>query len=96
MTNNMEIALETEKDFLKIIVNGKTKERISIKNKAINTKRIYELLKYNENNSYVLNCERIDDEETRGNKNEMNRLYNYVYDLFKMIIDSINDINKNS
>ena len=52
------------------------------------------MLKYNTENKYILNCEKIKEEDTKGKSNEVNRLYNYVYDLFKTIIDAIDDINQ--
>lgn len=94
MTNEIIVILETDNNGLKIKVNGKTKSKINVNNKVINTKEIYDILKYNTENKYTLNCERLKEEDTKGKDNEINRLYNYVYDLFKSIIDAINDINK--
>ena len=94
MINEVIITLEKDNNYLKIKINGKVKKRISINNKVINTKEIYDMLKYSLDNRYILNCEKIKDENTKGKDNEINRLYNYVYDLFKSIIDAINEINK--
>ena len=94
MTNDIIITLETNNTNLKIKVNGRIKKKININNKVINTKEIYDMLKYNTENKYILNCEKLKEEDTKGKNNEINRLYNYVYDLFRTIIDAINDINK--
>lgn len=94
MTNDIIITLEIDNTNLKIKVNGRIKKKININNKVINTKEIYDMLKYNTENKYILNCEKLKEEDTKGKNNEINRLYNYVYDLFKTIIDTINDINK--
>lgn len=94
MTNEIIVILETDNNGLKIKVNGKTKIKINVNNKVISTKEIYDILKYNIENKYTLNCERLKEEDTKGKDNEINRLYNYVYDLFNSIIDAINDINK--
>lgn len=94
MTNNMNITLETDKTNLKIKINGVTKKKININNKVINTKEIYDMLKYSTENKYILNCKKMKEEDTKGKDNEVNRLYNYVYDLFETIVNSVNDINK--
>lgn len=94
MTNEIIVILETDNNGLKIKVNGKTKIKINVNNKVISTKEIYDILKYNIENKYTLNCERLKEKDTKGKDNEINRLYNYVYDLFNSIIDAINDINK--
>ena len=94
MTNNIIITLETDNTNLKIKVNGRIKKKINITNKVINTKEIYDMLKDNTENKYILNCEKTKEEDTKGKSNEVNRLYNYVYDLFKTIIDAIDDINQ--
>ena len=47
MTNNIIITLETDNTNLKIKVNGRIKKNINITDKVINTKEIYDLLKYN-------------------------------------------------
>ena len=59
MTNNIIITLETDNTNLKIKVNGRIKKKINITNKVINTKEIYDMLKYNTENKYILNCEKI-------------------------------------
>ncbi len=95
MINNIKVKLEIDNNKLKIKVNEKKKGEISINNKSINTKEIYNLLQYNSENKYILDCNKLNEEDTIGKDNEINRLYNYVYDLFKSIIDAINEINKN-
>ena len=95
MINDIKVKLEIDKDKLKIKVNDKKKSEININNKTINTKEIYNILNYNSKNKYILDCEKLNEEATIGKDNEMNRLYNYVYDLFIAIIDGINEINKN-
>lgn len=95
MINNIRVKLEIDKNKLKIKINDKKKSEININNKTINTKEIYNLLNYNSENKYILDCEKLDEEATIGKDNEINRLYNYVYDLFKSIIEAINEINKN-
>lgn len=93
MINDVKVRLETDKKAVKIIINEKTKSSININNKVINTKDIYKMLNYNVKNKYKLDCTRLKEEDTQGKDNEINRLYNYVYDLFQSIIDAINDIN---
>ena len=94
MTNKIIITLEIDNTNLKIKVNDRINKKININNKVINTKEIYDMLKYNTENKYILKCERLKEEDTKGKNNEINRLYNYVYDLFKTLIDAINGINK--
>ena len=95
MINNMVVTLEIKSKDLHINVNGKSKKKINIKDKKINTKEIYDILKYEPQNKYILDCKKIKEEDTIGKDNEMNRLYNYVYELFDSIIVAINEINKN-
>lgn len=95
MTNNIIFKLNIGKNGELIIkVNDKTKKKINANNKTINTKEIYEMLNYKADNIYILEGERIPEEETRGKDNESKRLYNYVYDLLKEIVISINEINR--
>lgn len=94
MTNKVSIVLEIVKDNVVIKVNGVKKKNINVTNKIINTKEIYELLKYKDDNLYELNCTRISEEETIGKDNEIKRLYNYVFDLFEEIKNAVNEITK--
>lgn len=94
MTNKIIFKLEIDKDNLNIVVNEKIAKKISIKNKNINTNDIYNILKYDKNNEYVLDSKKFDDDEIVGKEQEMRRLYNYTYDLFFEIIDAVNEENK--
>lgn len=94
MTNKIIFKLEIDKDNLNIIVNEKIAKKISIKNKNINTNDIYNILKYDKNNEYVLDSKKFNDDEIVGKEQEMRRLYNYTYDLFFEIIDAVNEENK--
>ena len=95
MINNVIVTLEIKNNDLHININGKSKKKINVKNKIINTKEIYDILKYEPQNKYILDCKKVKEEDTIGKDNEMNRLYNYVYELFDSIIVAINEINKN-
>ena len=102
MINNIKVKLEIDNNKLKIKVNEKKKGEISINNKSINTKEIYNLLQYNSENKYILDCNKLNEEDTIVKDNEINRLYNFNQinknkkdGLFKSIIDAINEINKN-
>lgn len=90
MINNVNLSLQIQKDAVDIQVDCKSKKKITIKNKTINTKDIYKLLDYNKTNKYILNCKKIDENELKGNENEIKRLYNYLYDLLDEIVDSVN------
>ncbi len=94
MTNKIIFKLEIDKDNLNIVVNEKIAKKISIKNKNINTNDIYNILKYDKNNEYVLDSKKFNDDEIVGKEQEMRRLYNYTYDLFFEIIDAVNEENK--
>lgn len=94
MTNKIIFKLEIDKDNLNIVVNEKIAKKISIKNKNINTNDIYNILKYDKNNEYVLDSKKFNDDEIVGKEQEMKRLYNYTYDLFFEIIDAVNEENK--
>lgn len=94
MTNKIIFKLEIDKDSLKIIVNEKTAKKISLKNKNINTNDIYNMLKYDKNNEYVLDSKKFNDDEIVGKEQEIRRLYNYTYDLFFQILDAVNTENK--
>ena len=94
MTNKIIFKLEIDKDNLNIVVNEKIAKKISIKNKNINTNDIYNILKYDKNNEYVLDSKKFNDDEIVGKVQEMRRLYNYTYDLFFEIIDAVNEENK--
>lgn len=94
MTNKIIFKLEIDKNNLNIVVNKKLAKKISIKNKNINTNDIYNILKYDKNNVYVLDSKKFNDDEIVGKEQEMRRLYNYTYDLFFEIIDAVNEENK--
>lgn len=94
MTNKIIFKLEIDKDNLNVVVNEKIAKKISIKNKNINTNDIYNILKYDKNNEYVLDSKKFNDDEIVGKEQEMRRLYNYTYDLFFEIIDAVNEENK--
>ena len=94
MTNKIIFKLEIDKNNLNIVVNEKLAKKISIKNKNINTNDIYNILKYDKNNVYVLDSKKFNDDEIVGKEQEMRRLYNYTYDLFFEIIDAVNEENK--
>ena len=55
---------------------------------------IYNMLKYDKSNEYILNSSKILDEEINGKDQEIKRLYNYTYDLLSQIINAVNDENK--
>lgn len=95
MTNKLVFTLYIgNKGELIIKVNEKVKKKISVNNKTINTKEIYEMLSYKKDNMYTLKSKRLPEEETKGKDNESKRLYNYVYDLLKEILDAVKEINK--
>lgn len=94
MINKMIFTLDINGDSLIIKVNDKKAKTLSLKNKNINTTEIYNMLKYNISNEYILNSIKIPEEEINGKDQEIKRLYNYAYDLFSQIIDAVNDENK--
>ena len=94
MINDIKVKLKINKNKLIIKINERKKSEININNKTINTKEIYNILNYKTENKYILDCERLNEEATIGKDNEINRLYNYVYDLFKSIISAVNEINQ--
>lgn len=94
MTNNVVIELKINNENVEIIVNDSTKKKLSKKNKTINTKEIFSMLKYSRNKKYKLVGKKISERDLKGEQNEIKRLYNYTFDLFSEIINSVNDINK--
>lgn len=94
MINKMIFTLEISGDSLIIKVNDKKTKTISLKNKNINTNEIYNMLKYDKSNEYILNSSKIPDEDINGKEQEIKRLYNYTYDLLSQIINAVNDENK--
>ena len=94
MTNNVVIELNINNENVEIIVNDSTKKKLSKKNKTINTKEIFSMLKYSRNKKYKLVGKKISERDLKGEQNEIKRLYNYTFDLFSEIINSVNDINK--
>lgn len=94
MINKVIFSLDINGDSLIIKVDDKKSKTISLKNKNINTMEIYNMLKYDISNEYILNSSKIPDEEINGKDQEIKRLYNYTYDLLSQIIDAVNDENK--
>lgn len=94
MINKVIFSLVINGDSLIIKVDDKKSKTISLKNKNINTMEIYNMLKYDKSNEYILNSSKIPDEEINGKDQEIKRLYNYTYDLLSQIIDAVNDENK--
>lgn len=94
MINKVVFTLEINGDSLNIKVDDKKSKTISLKNKNINTTEIYNMLKYDKSNEYILNSTKIPDEEINGKEQEIKRLYNYTYDLLSQIINAVNDENK--
>ena len=94
MINKVIFSLDINGDSLAIKVDGKKSKTISLKNKNINTMEIYNMLKYDKSNEYILNSSKILDEEINGKDQEIKRLYNYTYDLLSQIINAVNDENK--
>ena len=94
MINKVIFSLDINGDSLIIKVDDKKSKTISLKNKNINTMEIYNMLKYDKSNEYILNSSKIPDEEINGKDQEIKRLYNYKYDLLSQIIDAVNDENK--
>ena len=94
MINKVIFSLDINGDSLIIKVDNKKSKTISLKNKNINTMEIYNMLKYDKSNEYILNSSKIPDEEINGKDQEIKRLYNYTYDLLSQIIDAVNDENK--
>lgn len=94
MINKVIFSLDINGDSLIIKVDDKKSITISLKNKNINTMEIYNMLKYDKSNEYILNSSKIPDEEINGKDQEIKRLYNYTYDLLSQIIDAVNDENK--
>ncbi len=91
MINNTT-KIQNEKTDDKVIVKSSDdcKIIIDVNKKTINTKEIYNFLKYEKNKKYKLDCRKIKENDIQGN--EINRLYNYVYDLFDSIITAIKEI----
>lgn len=77
MINKVIFSLDINGDSLIIKVDGKKSKTISLKNKNINTMEIYNMLKYDKSNEYILNSSKILDEEINGKDQEIKRLYNY-------------------
>ena len=94
MINKVIFSLDINGDSLIIKVDDKKSKTISLKNKNINIMKIYNMLKYDKSNEYILNSSKIPDEEINGKDQEIKRLYNYTYDLLSQIIDAVNDENK--
>lgn len=94
MINKVIFSLDINGDSLIIKVDDKKSKTISLKNKNINTMEIYNMLKYDKSNEYILNSSKIPDEEIDGKDQEIKRLYNYTYDLLSQIVDAVNDENK--
>ena len=94
MINKVIFSLDINGDSLIIKVDDKKSKTISLKSKNINTMEIYNMLKYDKSNEYILNSSKIPDEEINGKDQEIKRLYNYTYDLLSQIIDAVNDENK--
>ena len=94
MINKVIFSLDINGDSLIIKVDDKKSKTISLKNKNINTMEIYNMLKYDKSNEYILNSSKITDEEINGKDQGIKRLYNYTYDLLSQIIDAVNDENK--
>ena len=94
MINKVIFSLDINGDSLIIKVDGKKSKTISLKNKNINTMEIYNMLKYDKSNEYILNSSKILDEEINGKDQEIKRIYNYTYDLLSQIINAVNDENK--
>lgn len=94
MINKVIFSLDINGDSLIIKVDDKKSKTISLKNKNINTMEIYNMLKYDKSNEYILNSSKIPDEEINGKDQEIKRLYNYTYDLLSQIVDAVNDENK--
>ena len=94
MINKVIFSLDITGDSLIIKVDYKKSKTIYLKNKNINTMEIYNMLKYDKSNEYILNSSKIPDEEINGKDQEIKRLYNYTYDLLSQIIDAVNDENK--
>ena len=95
MINNKEITMEINENDVIIKVNGTEKLKVSINKKSINTKDIYELLEYDVNNKYSFNCTPKEKSELQGIQGEINRLYNYIYELLDKIVTAVDDINEN-
>ena len=91
MINKVIFSLDINGDSLIIKVDDKKSKTISLKNKNINTMEIYNMLKYDKSNEYILNSSKIPDEEINGKDQEIKRLYNYTYYLLSQIIDAVND-----
>ena len=94
MINKVIFSLDINGDSLIIKVDDKKSKTISLKNKNINTMEIYNMLKYDKSNEYILNSSKSPDEDINGKDQEIKRLYNYTYDLLSQIIDAVNDENK--
>lgn len=94
MINKVIFSLDINGDSLIIKVDDKKSKTISLKNKNINTMEIYNMLKYDKSNEYILNSSKIPDEEINGKDQEIKRLYNYTYDLLSQIVDAVNNENK--
>lgn len=66
MINKVIFSLDINGDSLIIKVDDKKSKTISLKNKNINTMEIYNMLKYDKSNEYILNSSKIPDEEING------------------------------
>lgn len=93
MTNNVKIKLELAENGVLIKADEEEFKTIFVDNKTINTEDIFKMLKYDKNNNYILDCEKINDDEINGDDRELKRLYNYLYELFAQIINAVNTEN---
>lgn len=94
MTKIVNVDLKIVKnEKLEIIVNEKVKKYLTRSSKVLNTKDIFDMLSYNKENEYNF-IPKEKQKNVEGDENEMNRLYNYAFDLFKEIVESIDVENK--
>ena len=94
MTNDVKIELKINNEYLEIIINNKLKKKLSTKNKTINTKEIFKMFDYDRSKKYILISKKISENDLKGEQNEIKRLYNYTFDLFNEIINSVNETTK--
>lgn len=99
MTNKIRFTIEKNEDAVTVrsfdmdSSNILSEVKIMANEKSINTKSIYDMLNYSKNNEYIFDSEKIPADEIIGEDKEIKRLYNYTHDLFKQILEAVNNEN---
>lgn len=86
LTDSGDISLKNDND--KVIT-------VTLSQKQLDTKDVYELLEYESGLNYSLDGEApYSEEQVSGPKNEKFRLYNYVYEYMSGLISKIGEFEK--